>query len=248
MNALKSYWTDVMKTEGRNAVYELLKTEKNIEKLLLEKNPQGSLKAIFAEARKRNIRVQFVDRKVLDKQSEEGRHQGVIAFSTDYEYASLEDIISAKKANGGFVIVCDGIEDVHNLGSVIRVAECAGADGVVIPSNNSASVTEAVIRISAGAANHMKVAKVNSVNRAIDELKKNGYWLYALEADGEDIYGADLTGNIAIVVGGEDSGVRKLTREKCDFTLSIPLNGKVNSLNASVALGIAAYEAVRKRR
>ncbi len=237
-----------MKTEGRNAVYELLKTEKNIEKLLLEKNPQGSLKAIFAEARKRNIRVQFVDRKVLDKQSEEGRHQGVIAFSTDYEYASLEDIISAKKANGGFVIVCDGIEDVHNLGSVIRVAECAGADGVVIPSNNSASVTEAVIRISAGAANHMKVAKVNSVNRAIDELKKNGYWLYALEADGEDIYGADLTGNIAIVVGGEDSGVRKLTREKCDFTLSIPLNGKVNSLNASVALGIAAYEAVRKRR
>lgn len=112
----------------------------------------------------------------------------------------------------------------------------------------SASVTEAVVRISAGAANHMKVAKVNSVNRAIDELKKNGYWLYALEADGEDIYGADLTGNIAIVVGGEDSGVRKLTREKCDFTLSIPLNGKVNSLNASVALGIAAYEAVRKRR
>lgn len=237
-----------MKTEGRNAVYELLKTEKNIEKLLLEKNPQGSLKAIFAEARKRNIRVQFVDRKVLDKQSEEGRHQGVIAFSTDYEYALLEDIISAKKANGGFVIVCDGIEDVHNLGSVIRVAECAGADGVVIPSNNSASVTEAVIRISAGAANHMKVAKVNSVNRTIDELKNNGYWLYALEADGEDIYGADLTGNIAIVVGGEDSGVRKLTREKCDFTLSIPLNGKVNSLNASVALGIAAYEAVRKRR
>lgn len=237
-----------MKTEGRNAVYELLKTEKNIEKLLIEKNPQGSLKAIFAEARKRNIRVQFVERKVLDKQSEEGRHQGVIAFSTDYEYSSLDDIIAARKEGGGFVIVCDGIEDVHNLGSIIRVAECAGADGVVIPSNNSASVTEAVIRISAGAANHMKVAKVNSINRAVDELKKSGYWLYALEADGEDIYSADLTGNIAIVVGGEDSGVRKLTREKCDFTLSIPLNGKVNSLNASVALGIAAYEAVRKRR
>ncbi|MDE5943721.1 MAG: 23S rRNA (guanosine(2251)-2'-O)-methyltransferase RlmB [Clostridia bacterium] len=237
-----------MKTEGRNAVYELLKTDKNIEKLLLEKNPQGSLKAIFAEARKRNIRVQFVDRKVLDKQSGEGRHQGVIAFSTDYEYSSLDDIIAARKESGGFVIVCDGIEDVHNLGSIIRVAECAGADGVIIPANNSASVTEAVIRISAGAANHMKVAKVNSVNRTVDELKKNGYWLYALEADGEDIYSADLTGNIAIVVGGEDSGVRKLTREKCDFTLSIPLRGKVNSLNASVALGIAAYEAVRKRK
>ena len=237
-----------MKVTGRNAVSELLKTDKNIEKLLLEKNPQGSLKSIFAEARKRNIRVQFVDRKVLDKQSEEGRHQGVIAFCTDYEYSTLEEIISSKGENGGFVVICDGIEDVHNLGSIIRVAECAGADGVIIPSNNSASVTEAVIRISAGAANHVKVAKVNSLNRAIDVLKDNGFWLYALEADGSNIYDADLKGNIAIVVGGEDSGVRRLTREKCDFILSIPLKGKVNSLNASVAFGIAAYEAVRKRQ
>ena len=237
-----------MKTEGRNAVIELLKTDKNIEKIMLEKNPQGSLKSIFAEARKKDVRVQFVDRKVLDKQSEEGRHQGVIAYSTDYKYSSLDEIISSRREEGGFVVICDGIEDVHNLGSIIRVAECSGVDGVIIPSNNSASVTEAVIRISAGAANHMKVAKVNSINRAIDELKKQGYWLYALEADGTDIYEADLKGNIAIVVGGEDSGVRRLTREKCDFTLSIPLKGKVNSLNASVALGIAAYEAVRKRR
>lgn len=237
-----------MKTEGRNAVIELLKTDKNIDKLLIEKNPQGSLKSIFAEARKKNVRVQFVERKVLDKQSEEGRHQGVIAYTTDFVYSSLEDVISSKRENGGFIVLCDGIEDVHNLGSIIRVAECAGADGVIIPSTNSASVTEAVIRISAGAANHVKVAKVNSLNRAIDELKKNGYWLYALEADGDDIYGADLTGNIAIVVGGEDRGVRRLTREKCDFTLSIPLKGKVNSLNASVAFGIAAYEAVRKRQ
>lgn len=235
-----------MKTEGRNAVFELLKTDKTIDKLLLEKDPQGSLKAIFAEARKRNIRVQFVDKKVLDKQSEEGRHQGVIAYTTDFKYSSLDEIISASNKNG-FVVICDGIEDVHNLGSIIRVAECAGADGVIIPSNNSASVTEAVIRISAGAANHVKVAKVNSINKAIDELKSKGFWLYALEADGTSIYDADLTGNIAIVVGGEDSGVRRLTREKCDFTLSIPLKGKVNSLNASVALGIAAYEAVRKR-
>lgn len=235
-----------MKTEGRNAVIELLKTDKNIEKIMLEKDPQGSLKSIFAEARKKNIRVQFVDRRALDKISEDKRHQGVIAFTTDFSYSSLDEIISARKDNG-FVILCDGIEDVHNLGSIIRVAECAGADGVVIPSNNSASVTEAVIRISAGAANHIKVAKVGSINRAVDELKKNGYWLYALEADGTNIYDADLTGNIAIVVGGEDSGVKRLTREKCDFTLSIPLKGKVNSLNASVALGIAAYEAVRKR-
>lgn len=236
-----------MKTEGRNAVSELLKTDKNIEKIMLEKNPQGSLKAIFAEARKKDIRVQFVDRKVLDKSSDEGRHQGVIAYSTDYEYSAVDEILKSRGEKGGFIIICDGIEDVHNLGSIIRVAECAGADGVIIPSNNSASVTDAVIRISAGAANHVKVAKVNSINKTIDILKENGFWLYALEADGTDIYKADLTGNIALVIGGEDSGVKRLTREKCDFTLSIPLKGKVNSLNASVALGIAAYEAVRKR-
>jgi 23S rRNA (guanosine2251-2'-O)-methyltransferase len=236
-----------MQTEGRNAVFELLKTGKTIEKIMIEKNPQGSLNKVFAEARKANVRVQFVDKKVLDKQSTTGHHQGVIAFSSDYVYAELDDILAVENPKGKFVIVCDGIEDVHNLGSIIRVAECAGADGVVIPSNNAACVTEAVVRISAGAANHMKVAKVNSLGNAIDRLKENGFWLYALEADGTDIYAADLTGNVALVIGGEDSGVRRLTREKCDFTLSLPLFGKVNSLNASVALGIAAYEVVRRR-
>lgn len=236
-----------MKVAGRNAVSELFKTDKNIDKLLMEKEPQGSLKAIFAEARKRNIRVQFVDRKVLDRESEAGRHQGVIAYTSDYEYSTLDEIILSRGEKDGFVVLCDGIEDVHNLGSIIRVAECAGADGVIIPANNSASVTEAVVRISAGAANHVKVAKVNSLKHAIDKLKQNGFWLYALEADGNNIYDADFSGNVAIIVGGEDSGVRRLTREKCDFTLSIPLKGKVNSLNASVAFGIAAYEVVRKR-
>lgn len=236
-----------MKTEGRNAVLELLKTDITIEKIMIEKQPQGSLNKVFADARSRGVRVQFVDRRVLDKESETGRHQGCIAITSDYRYSSLDEIISSRKEGKGFVILCDGIEDVHNLGSIIRVAECAGADGVVIPSNNSASVTEAVIRISAGAANHVKVAKVNSLNRAVDELKKNGYWLYALEADGTSIYDADLNGNVALVIGGEDSGVKRLTREKCDFTLSLPLQGKVNSLNASVALGIAAYEVVRTR-
>lgn len=236
-----------MKVEGRNAVFELLKTDKNIEKIMLEKQPRGSLNAIFAEARKRGVRVQFVDGRALDKLSGEKRHQGVIAFTSDFVYSSLDEIISSRKAGEGFVVLCDGIEDVHNLGSIIRVAECAGADGIIIPSNNSASVTEAVIRISAGATNHIRIAKVNSLNRAVEELKKQGFWLYALEADGSDIYAADLTGDVAVVVGGEDSGVKRLTREKCDFTLSIPLKGKVNSLNASVAFGIAAYEVVRKR-
>lgn len=236
-----------MKTEGRNAVSELLKTDKTIEKVMIEREPQGSLNKIFAQARAKNIRVQFVDKKVLDKESATGRHQGCIAFSTDYRYATLDDVISAKGEGNGFVILCDGIEDVHNLGSIIRVAECVGADGVIIPSNNSASVTEAVVRISAGAANHVKVAKVSSLNRAVDYLKESGYWLYALEADGQSIYSADFSGNVALVIGGEDSGVRRLTREKCDFTLSIPLKGKVNSLNASVALGIAAYEVLKTR-
>lgn len=236
-----------MQTEGRNAVLELMKSGATIEKIMIEKNPQGSLNKIFSLARSNGVRVQFVDKKVLDKHSVTGRHQGCIALSTDYKYCTLDDIIESCKPSEGFVILCDGIEDVHNLGSIIRVAECAGADGVVIPSNNSAAVTEAVVRISAGAANHMKVAKVNSLNNAVDRLKGAGFWLYALEADGTSIYQADLKGNVALVIGGEDSGVRRLTREKCDFTLSIPLRGKVNSLNASVALGIAAYEVVKTR-
>lgn len=236
-----------MKTEGRNAVLELLKTDKTIEKIMIEKEPQGTLNKIFAEARKKNVRVQFVDRRVLDRESVTGHHQGCIALSTDYEYSTIDEILQDRKDKDGFVILCDGIEDVHNLGSIIRVAECAGADGVIIPANNSASVTEAVVRISAGAANHVKVAKVNSLNNSIDELKKNGFWVFALEADGQSIYSANLKGSVALVIGGEDGGVRRLTREKCDGTLSLPLKGKVNSLNASVALGIAAYEVVKTR-
>jgi 23S rRNA (guanosine2251-2'-O)-methyltransferase len=237
-----------MKTEGRNAVGELLKTGKNVDKILIEKGAQGSLSVLFAEARKRGVKVQFVDRQVLEKESVTGRHQGVIAFTTDYEYYEVEDIVAEKKSQkGGFIILCDGIEDVHNLGSILRVAECAGADGVVIPKTGSASVTESVIRISAGAAEHIKVAKVANLNQTIEYLKKNGYWIYALEAGGEDIYAEDFSGNVALVVGGEDSGVKRLTKEKCDKILSIPLQGKVNSLNASVALGIAAYEVVRNR-
>lgn len=238
-----------MKTEGRNAVLELLKTDKEIEKILMEKGAQGSLSRIFAEARKKNIRVQFVDKAALDRESVTSRHQGVIAFTSEYEYYEIEDIVAEKKnPAGGFVILCEGMQDVHNLGSVLRVAECAGADGVIISKANSASVTESVVRISAGAAEHVKVARVTNLNQAIDYLKKNGYWVYGLEADGEDIYKEDLRGNIALIVGGEDCGVKRLTREKCDKVLSLPMYGNVNSLNASIALGVACYEAVRQRR
>lgn len=236
-----------MKVEGRNAVLELLKTEKTVDKLLMQRGAEKSAGRIFAMAREKNIRVQFADVRALDRESETGRHQGVIAYVSDYEYADLADLC-APKSGARFVVVCDGVEDVHNLGSILRVAECAGADGVVIPKNKSAQVTGAVVRISEGAANHIKVARVPGVNYAIDELKKAGYWVYGLEADGEDIYSCDLTGDIALVVGGEDSGIGALTRKKCDKILSLPLCGKVNSLNASVALGAAAYEAVRQRR
>lgn len=236
-----------MKVEGRNAVLELLKSDKSVDKLLMQKGAEGSAGRIFAMAREKNIRVQFADARALERESETGRHQGVIAFVSEYEYADLSDLC-APKDSPRFVIVCDGVEDVHNLGSIVRVAECAGADGVVIPKNKSAQITGAVVRISEGAANHIKVARVPGVNYAIDELKKAGYWVYGLEADGEDIYACDLTGDIALVVGGENSGIGALTRKKCDKILSLPLYGKVNSLNASVALGAAAYEAVRQRR
>lgn len=236
-----------MKIEGRNAVLELLKTEKTVDKILMQKGAEKSAGRIFAMARERNIRVQFAEMKALDRESETGRHQGVIAYVSEYEYADLDELL-APKDGPRFVIVCDGVEDVHNLGSILRVAECTGADGVIIPKNKSAQVTGAAVRISEGAANHIRVARVPGANFAVDKLKESGYWVYGLEADGEDIFESDLTGDIALVVGGENSGIAPLTRKKCDKILSLPLYGKVNSLNASVALGAAAYEAVRQRR
>lgn len=233
-----------MKTYGRNAVLELLKTEKTVDKILIEKGAQGSLGKIFAEARAKNIRVQFVDKAALDRECPEKRHQGAIAYTTDFVYSEIYDLLDGEES---LVVLCDGIEDVHNLGSILRVAECAGAKGVIIPNAKGASVTEAVVRISAGAAEHIKVARVGSLNHAIEVLQQNGFWVYALDMNGESIYEHKLTGKVALVVGGEDSGVKRLTREKCDKVLTIPLCGKVNSLNASVALGIAVYEVVRAR-
>ena len=235
-----------MKVEGKNAVLEVLKAGRTVDKLLLQKGAEGALGRIFAMAREQGVRVQFADAKALARESETGRHQGAIAYVSDYAYADFAELL-APKAGPRLVIVCDGVEDVHNLGSILRVAECAGADGVVIPKNKSAQVTGAVVRISEGAAEHLRVARVPGVNFAVERLQASGYWVYGLEADGESIYQTDLTGDIALVVGGEDSGVSALTRKKCDKVLSLPLRGKVNSLNASVALGIAVYEALRQR-
>lgn len=239
-----------MKIEGRNSVRELLKTRKTVDKILIANGMRGAeAETLLKDIKNSGVKYQFADKSVLDKESETGRHQGYIAFVSDYKYSELQDIINVTKSkNDCLIVVLDGVEDPHNLGSIIRVCECAGADGLIIGKHRSASVTDAVMRISEGSANHLRIARVVNINQAIDTLKENNIWTYALELGGGDIYKTDLTGKIAIVVGGEDTGVNKLTVKKCDGIITIPLMGKVNSLNASVATGVGVFEAVRQRR
>ena len=239
-----------MKIEGRKSVRELLKTRKTIDKILIANGMRGAeAESLLREIKKSGAKFQFADKSVLDKESETGRHQGYIAYVSDYKYCEIEDVLAvANSKSDCIVVVLDGIEDPHNLGSIIRVCECAGVDGLIIGKHRSASVTDAVMRISEGSANHVKIARVTNVNQAIDVLKENGIWTYALELGGENIYKTDLKGKIALVVGGEDTGVNKLTIKKCDGVVTIPLLGKVNSLNASVATGIGVFEIVRQRR
>ena len=237
-----------MKIEGRNAIYELLKTDKEIDKILVQKDlKDDASKRLINVIRSHKVKLQMVDKYVIEKESESKRHQGFIALVSNYKYFELDEIIDDCADKDGLVVVLNEILDPHNLGSIIRVCECAGADGIVIGKDRSASVSDTVMRISAGALNHVKVAKVTSINNAIDTLKDNGFWVYASEVGGQSIYKSNLTGKICIVIGGEDSGVKRLTKEKCDGIVSIPMLGKVNSLNASVACGIAVYEVVRQR-
>ncbi len=237
-----------MKVEGRNSVYELLKTDKEIDKILVQKDlKDDASKRLINVIRSHKIKLQPVDKYVIEKESESKRHQGFIAYVSDYKYFELEDVIEACAQKDGLVVVLNEILDPHNLGSIIRVCECAGADGIIIGKDRSASVSDTVMRISAGALNHIKVAKVTNINNAIDKLKDNGFWVYGAEVGGSNIYKSNLTGKICLVIGGEDSGVKRLTKEKCDGVISIPMFGKVNSLNASVACGIAIYEVVRQR-
>ncbi len=237
-----------MKTEGRNAVYELLKTDREIDKVLVQNDLKDEAsKRLINVMRSHKVKVQLVDKYVIEKESESKRHQGFIAFTSEYEYADLYDLLEEVKDKDGFIVVLNEILDPHNLGSIIRVCECAGVDGLVISKDRSASVSDTVMRISAGAANHVKVARVTNINNAIDKLKEEGFWVYAAEVGGESLYKSNLTGKLCLVIGGEDSGVKRLTKEKCDGILSIPMFGKVNSLNASVACGVVVYEAVRQR-
>lgn len=235
-----------MNIEGRNAVSEALKADTTFESLLVEKGLNHSLVAL---ARQKGIKVQFVDKNILDKISVTKRHQGFIGRVTDFEYCQVEDILSLAKQRGEdeFIVVLDGVEDPHNLGSILRVCECAGVHGVIIPKNRAVGVNETVIKTSAGATQHMLVSRVTNLTNTIADLKKAGLWVYCADMDGEDIYKTNLTGRICLVVGGEGKGVSRLVRENCDGVVSLKLKGKVNSLNASVACGIVVYEALRQR-
>ena len=238
-----------MLIEGKNAVVELLKTQKTIDKILVQNGMRDEQsRSIVALAKDRGVKVTYADKSVLDKTSVSGRHQGFMAFVSEFEYSDEDDMIAATKDKDCFFLVLDGIEDPHNLGSIIRVAECAGVDGIFIGKHRSAAVTDAVMRISEGAANHMPIARVVNMNAVIEKLKKAGVWVYALELGGQDLYKTDLKGKLAIVIGGEDTGVNKLTREKCDAVVTVEMKGKINSLNASVACGVAVFEALRQRR
>ena len=239
-----------MKIEGKNSVRELLKTKKTIDKILIANGMRDEeSKNLLNIIKSSGAKYQFADKSVLDKESEGRRHQGFIAYVSDYKYTELDDILSAIDGKeDAFLVLLDGVEDPHNLGSVIRVCECAGVDGLIIGKRRSASVTDAVMRISEGSANHVKIARVTNLNVALEELKKAGVWTYALELGGSDIYKDTLTGRICMVIGGEDTGVNELTKKKCDAHISIPMYGRVNSLNASVACGIGVFEALRQRK
>ncbi|WP_251548014.1 23S rRNA (guanosine(2251)-2'-O)-methyltransferase RlmB [Pumilibacter intestinalis] len=240
-----------MKIEGRNAVGEAIKSGKTIDRLLVQKGLKDSAaNKIIEDAKSRGIKIFFREKEALDRESREGRHQGFLAEITDFNYCELSDILAKAKEKGEppFVLLLDGVEDPHNLGSILRVAECAGVHGVVIPRHRAVSVNETVIKVSAGAAAHVLVAKVTNINDAIDELKRQNVWVYAADMDGNGIYETNLKGATAFVIGGEGQGVKRLTKQKCDASVSIPMFGKVNSLNASVAAGIVAFEKLRQDR
>lgn len=237
-----------MKVEGRNAVYELLKTDKEIDKIIVQKDLKDEAsKRLINVIRSHKIKVQLVDKYVVDKESENKRSQGFIAYTSDYVYYDITDIIDACADKDGFIVILNEVMDPHNLGSIIRVCECAGVDGVVITKDRSASVNDTVMRVSEGALNHVKVARVTNINNTIKLLKDKGYWVFGAEAGGEVMYNSNLKGKLCLVIGGEDAGVKRLTKENCDGIISIPMFGKINSLNASVACGVAVYEAVRQR-
>lgn len=236
--------------EGRNAVLEAFRSGRTIDKLYVQDGCQdGPVMSIRREAKKQDTLVKFVTRERLDQLSETGKHQGVIAMAAAYEYAEVEDMLQAARDKGEapFLFLLDNIEDPHNLGAIIRTANLAGAHGVIIPKNRAAGLTATVARTSAGALNYTPVAKVTNIAKTIEELKKEGLWFVCADMGGTTMYDLNLKGPIGLVIGNEGEGVGRLVREKCDMVASIPMKGDIDSLNASVAAGVLAYEIVRQR-
>lgn len=236
--------------EGRNAVMEAFRSGKTIDRLFVLKNCQdGPISSILREARKQDVIVSFVAKERLDQMSKTGKHQGVIASAAAYEYAGVEEILNLAREKGEppFIFLLDHIEDPHNLGAIIRTANLAGAHGVIIPKRHAVGLTAAVARTSAGALNYTPVAKVTNLGATMEELKKEGLWFVCADMDGTTMYDLNLTGPIGLVIGNEGEGAGRLVKEKCDFVASIPMKGDIDSLNASVAAGVLAYEIVRQR-
>lgn len=236
--------------EGRNAVIEAFRSGKPVDKLfVLDGCQDGSVRTIIREAKKHDTIINFVTRERLDQISETKKHQGVIAYAAAYEYSEVEDMLelAKKKGEDPFLILLDNIEDPHNLGAIIRTANLAGAHGVIIPKRRAVGLTATVAKTSAGALNYTPVAKVTNLAKTMEELKEKGLWFVCADMGGESMYRLNLTGPIGMVIGNEGDGVSRLVKEKCDFIASIPMKGDIDSLNASVAAGVLAYEIVRQR-
>lgn len=235
---------------GRNAILELLKTDREIDKIfILSGEREGSVKLIESKARERGIPVIDAPKEKLDRLSNGGVHQGVAAFASVVEYVDVDDIFARAEERGHapFIVIADGIEDPHNLGALIRCADAAGADGLIIPKRRNAAVTAVTVKSSAGAVEHLPIAKVANIAMTIDSLKKRGVWVYGAEAGGTSVYDTDMTGAAAFVFGSEGSGISRLVTEKCDHIVSIPMHGQVNSLNVSCAGAVVLCEAARQR-
>ena len=237
-------------TEGRNAVLEAFRSGKTVDRLfVLDGCQDGPVKTILREAKKQDTMVQYVKKERLDQLSETKNHQGVIAYCAACEYAEVSDILenAKKKGEAPFIVLLDGIEDPHNLGAIIRTANLAGAHGVIIPKRRAVGLTAIVAKTSAGALNYTPVAKVTNLKQTMEELKEKGIWFVGADMGGETMYDLDLKGPIGLVIGNEGEGISKLVKEHCDFIASIPMKGEIDSLNASVAAGVLAYEVVRQR-
>ena len=242
--------TNENKIEGRNAVLEAFRSGKPVDKLfVLDGCQDGPVRTIIREARKHDTIIQFVEKERLHQLSETGRHQSVIAYTASYEYAEVEDMLALAKERGEdpFLVLLDGIEDPHNLGAIIRTANLAGAHGVIIPKRRAVGLTATVAKTSAGALNYTPVAKVTNLVKTMEELKKEGLWFVCADMGGEKMYDLNLKGPIGLVIGNEGEGVSRLVKETCDYVASIPMHGDIDSLNASVAAGVLAYEIVRQR-